>query len=503
MTPSFEQARKHPDRTSGVLLHPTSLPGRLGIGSLGSSAADFVAALQRMGQAWWQMLPIGPTGYGDSPYQSPSTFAGNPLLIDLSALADLVDPAIIEAAPVFPDHTVDFGRVIPWHMEVLATATARLVARPTGDLAEFEERHGEVWLDDFALFTALKRHHRLAPWWEWSVDLVHRDPAALHAARHSLADRIAAVKAEQFLFDVQFRALRELALTSGIRLIGDIPIFVAHDSADVWANPELFFLDTNGLPTVVAGVPPDYFSETGQRWGNPLYDWERHRADGFAWWTARLRRVFDLFDLVRVDHFRGFAASWHIPADEATAVNGTWVEAPGLELFDHLLAVFGRLPVIAEDLGVITPDVEELRDRYNFPGMKILQFGFGTESAHALDQFRPNVVAYTGTHDNDTAVGWFEDPRPDRVAERNVALEMLDSDGEDFHWDLIEGVMSSVADTAVIPLQDLLGLGTHARMNTPATTLDNWRWRFRADQLTPEIEQRMAELTQATGRVGR
>lgn len=492
----------HPVRTSGVLLHPTSLPGTFGIGTLGPEAHRFLEVLERMRQSWWQMLPIGPTGYGDSPYQSPSTFAGNPLLIDLGSVPEPARPLPLDSAPEFADDRVDFGHLIPWSTEMLAGVTADLAADPSSALETFIERHDAVWLDDFALFTAIKRRHALAPWWEWPPELVHREPAALAEASDRLSGSVNRVKVEQYLFDNQFREVRSDALERNIRLIGDIPIFVAHDSADVWANPDLFFLDENGLPTVVAGVPPDYFSQTGQRWGNPLYDWDRHRADGFAWWTARMGRMFDLFDLVRVDHFRGFAASWHIAATEPTAVRGEWVEAPGIELFDHLLGVFGELPVIAEDLGLITADVEELRDRYSFPGMKILQFGFGTESAHAPDQFRPNVVAYTGTHDNDTAVGWFNDLRPDRVEERRTALETLGTDGSEFHWDLIETVMSSVADTTVIPLQDILGLGSEARMNTPATTLDNWRWRFAWDDLTPEIERRMAALTVVTGRSG-
>jgi 4-alpha-glucanotransferase len=494
-------------RTAGILLHPTSLPGRLGIGSLGADARRFISALADMGQSWWQMLPIGPTGYGDSPYQSPSTFAGNPLIIDLDELVTdgILDDDDLFDAPTFPDDEVDFGTVIGWRMDVIAKATRRFEARATtalwSDYDTFVARHGMVWLDEFALFTAIKRSNDLAPWWEWERPLALRDHDALGDARVRLRTEIEGIRIEQFIFDRQFSRLRRMCAQHGIRLIGDIPIFVAHDSADVWANPELFFLDDAGLPTVVAGVPPDYFSETGQRWGNPIYDWERHRLTGYAWWTERMRRVFELFDLVRVDHFRGFAASWHIPASEPTAIRGEWVPAPGIELFDQLLAEFGRLPVIAEDLGVITPDVEALRDRYDFPGMKILQFGFGTESAHSIDKFRKNVVAYTGTHDNDTAIGWFEDQRPDRAAERARAMESLPSDGTEFNWDLIRGVMESVANTAVIPLQDVLGLDTTARMNTPATTGGNWRWRFTWNELDSAKVGRMRALTETTDRL--
>jgi 4-alpha-glucanotransferase len=359
---------------------------------------------------------------------------------------------------------------------------------------------GPVWLDDFALFTALKRAHELRPWWEWDDALAARNPRTLARARRALASSIEQVQIEQFLVNRQLQDIRRLAASEGIGLIGDIPIFVAHDSADVWANRELYFLDGAGMPTVVAGVPPDYFSVTGQRWGNPLYDWDRHIETGFAWWESRLRRMFELFDLVRVDHFRGFAASWHIPADEPTAINGEWIEAPGQLLFDTLQRRFGSLDVIAEDLGLITPDVEALRDRYGLPGMKVLQFGFGTESAHALSEFRPDVVAYTGTHDNDTARGWFDSRPEENPGELAVATEQLGSNAETFAWDLIAAVMGSVADTAIIPVQDLLGLGTEARMNEPGTTVDNWTWRLRPGELGSDIVERMARLTLATGR---
>jgi 4-alpha-glucanotransferase len=288
-----------------------------------------------------------------------------------------------------------------------------------------------------------------------------------------------------------------------VELIGDIPIFVAHDSADVWANPSLYLLNENNDPTVVAGVPPDYFSATGQRWGNPLYDWNRHLETGFEWWTARMARIFDLFAKVRIDHFRGFVAAWHIPADEKTAIKGEWVEAPGRELFEHLRSRFGDLPVIAEDLGLITPEVEQLRDEFGLPGMKVMQFGFGTESAHAIDQFRRHVVAYTGTHDNDTAMGWFHSDDPDREPERAVALAALGGDGSDFSWRLIDAVFSSVADIAIAPLQDMLALGTEARMNTPGVESGNWGWRFSWDAITPAVTQRMNEIVSRTGRSGR
>lgn len=487
-------------RSGGILLHPTSLPGT-GIGDTGPSAHRFADVVAQMGLHWWQMLPIGPTGYGDSPYQSPSTFAGNPLLISLDELAQdgLLDVDDIRGD--FPTAEVDFGAVIPWKRQLLDRAAARFSAGTTpASFDQFLEEHLGTWLDDFSVFTALKRAHGLRPWWEWDTDLRRRRPTALRTARAELAESIRTVMIEQFLFDRGFRHLRRHCQDLGISLIGDIPIFVAHDSADVWANPTLYHLDVQGNPTVVAGVPPDYFSATGQRWGNPLYDWDRHVETDFAWWTDRMRRTFDLFDLVRIDHFRGFSASWHIPADEPTAENGEWVTAPGRALFTHLESVFGDLPVIAEDLGLITPDVEELRDEFGLPGMKVLQFGFGTESAHAIDQFREHVVAYTGTHDNDTACGWFSSQDPARIAERKTATTALGSDGSDFAWDLIEGVFESVAAIAMTPLQDVLSLDGDARMNTPGVEAGNWRWRFEWDQITPELIERMTRTVRRTGR---
>ncbi len=449
---------------------------------------------------WWQMLPIGPTGYGDSPYQSPSTFAGNPLLVSLT---DLVSDGLLSQEAIggrFDQRSVDFGAVIPWKQRLLDTATALAATRADERCDEFVETHGKTWLNDFAEFTALKRANALAPWWEWEDTLAQRAPSAMRRVRRELGEAIHRIRIEQYLFDRQFQRLRAHCGDLGLALVGDIPIFVAHDSADVWANRELYHLDDRGQPTVVAGVPPDYFSKTGQRWGNPIYDWDRHAATAFAWWTERMRRVFQLFDVVRIDHFRGFVASWHIPADAPTAVTGEWVPAPGRALFRHLASVFPDLPVIAEDLGLITPDVEELRDEFGLPGMKVLQFGFGTESAHAIGEFREHVVAYTGTHDNDTAMGWFQSEDPGRVAERASAMEELGSDGSDFAWDLIEAVLESVAAVAIVPLQDILSLGSEARMNTPGVEAGNWRWRFRWRQLTPEIVTRMAEIVLRTGR---
>jgi 4-alpha-glucanotransferase len=505
MTPTCLKEPMDPDRTSGLLLHPTSLPGPHGSGDL-AAAPWFIERLDEMRQSWWQMLPIGPTGYGNSPYQSPSTFAGNPLLVGFEPLVGEGLLTKRELASISPsaEGDVDFDTMIPLRTGALHHVTRRFSKRAStamrGAFENFMEQHGSIWLDDFALFTAIKRANELRPWWEWDRSLAQRAPEALAGASATLWESIHHVKVEQFLFDRQLHDVRALASANGVGLIGDIPIFVAHDSADVWANRDQFHLDEDGMPTVVAGVPPDYFSVTGQRWGNPLYDWDRHVETGFVWWESRLRRMFEFFDLVRVDHFRGFAASWHIPASEPTAVNGEWIEAPGEALFDTLASRFPSLDVIAEDLGLITPDVEALRDRYGLPGMKVLQFGFGTESAHAISEFRPNVVAYTGTHDNDTARGWFDSRAEENPAELETVISELGSTAETFAWDLVEAVMASVANTVIIPVQDLLGLGTEARMNEPGTTLDNWTWRLRPGQLDTDIVERMARLTIETHR---
>lgn len=493
-------------RTGGILLHPTSLPGAHGIGELGSEARRCIDLIADMGLSWWQMLPVGPTGYGDSPYQSPSTFAGNPLLIDIEGLVTDGLLTVDEACdhPAFSRHRVDFDRVIHHRSRLLGLAARRFDDRASSEhrsgLASFVECHRPAWLEDFALFTAIKRSCGSAPWWEWDRDLRSRLPTALDAAKSALSADIRSVMIEQYLFEDRFTRLRHHARSRGVGLIGDLPIFVAHDSADVWAHPHLFHLDENGMPTVVAGVPPDYFSETGQRWGNPLYDWGRHRADGFSWWTARMARSMELFDLVRIDHFRGFSAAWHIPASEETAVNGAWIEGPGVDLFDAVALDLGPLPVIAEDLGVITAEVEALRDRLGFPGMKVLQFGFGTESTHAPERFRRNVVAYTGTHDNDTATGWWLDTHPDRIPEHEAARRVLGTNGIDFHWALITALFESVADTVIVPLQDVLGLDSTARMNTPGIEAGNWRWRFDWAAIDDVTVARMRTLALRTGR---
>ena len=506
------------ERSSGVLLHPTSLPGPYGIGELGPEAWRFADFLQSAGQALWQILPLGPTSFGDSPYQSPSTFAGNPLWIsfDLLIQDNLLTKSQLRGYPKFPAGRVDFGPVITARMAVLKKVCANFERKASAGMRQdFEAfcRRNAAWLEDYALFAALKDAHDGRPWTEWASELGQREPGALAAAREQYAGEMRDVRVIQFLFEQQWQRLRAYCAERGIRIVGDIPIFVAHDSADVWANPELFFLEPDGQPSVVAGVPPDYFSATGQLWGNPLYDWAAHKAQNYDWWVARMRRTFELVDIVRIDHFRGFEAYWEIPGEETTAINGRWVKGPDSDLFDVLLERLGPLPIIAEDLGVITPPVEALRDQFDFPGMRILQFAFGNDNRAA--EFRPesypaHCCVYTGTHDNDTTVGWFHSESgngstrtaEEIAAERKMILDYLGTDGREIHWDLIHLGARSNANTFVVPLQDLLGLGSEARMNVPGIAGGNWQWRFTWEQMTDAMRDRFAHVTRATGRMG-
>jgi 4-alpha-glucanotransferase len=494
-------------RSSGVLLHITSLPSRQGTGTLGEEAKRFVESLAGAGQRWWQMLPVGPTGYRDSPYQSPSTFAGNPLLIDLEDLfrADLLRRSEIEALADLPRGRVDFGRLIPLKTRLLVLAARRFLRR--GASAPYERFRATVWLDEHATFAAIKQSYGGRPWVQWQPGLASRQEAALARTTARLAGRIEVEKVVQYFFDQQWRELARHARQLGVGLIGDLPIFVAHDSVDVWSRPSLFHLDGDGQPTVVAGVPPDYFSVLGQRWGNPLYRWDAHRHDGYRWWADRLEAMFARFDQVRIDHFRGFAAFWEIPAAEPTAVKGRWVEGPGPDLFSALAGRLGAMPIIAEDLGVITPDVTRLRRKFDFPGMRVAQFGFDEESDTAIHHpanYLADVVAYTGTHDNDTTMGWFwgDNRRRDRRrldARRRRLLAETGTRGEEINWDLIRMVLHSRATTAIFPVQDLLGLGSEGRMNTPGREEGNWTWRLPA--MPPaEAWQRLADLTQASHR---
>jgi 4-alpha-glucanotransferase len=497
-------------RSSGVLLHPTSLPGRFGIGDLGKEAYRFADFLVASNQSLWQVLPLGPTGFGDSPYQCFSSFASNPLLISPELLAEdgLLAEDDIKRAPRFPVEAVDFGRVIDYKLALFGHAfenfrrTRRKALRSGFEAFTDTAAH---WLGDYALFRALKDEHGGAAWAQWQPELVKRDGAAMAAARERLHDQIEAHKFYQFIFDRQWSALKRYCNEQGIKIIGDIPIFVAYDSADVWANPDLFKLKDDGSPRVVAGVPPDYFSKTGQLWGNPMYDWAQHHATGYAWWKARLQATLSTVDIVRIDHFRGFAASWEVPAGDPTAERGQWVAVPGRELFTLLKQDFGEMPIIAEDLGVITPDVQALRDDFGFPGMRILQFGFRSITNTDLPHnYVPNTVVYTGTHDNDTAVGWFNSQAgkgSTRSAqqierEKKFCRDYLNTDGQEINWDFIRAALASVADTAVTPAQDLLGLGSEARMNLPASTSGNWHWRMKSGALTKAIGKRLRVLTE-------
>lgn len=504
-------------RASGILLHPTSLPGRFGIGDLGDEAYAFVDFLKASGQSLWQVLPLGPTGYGDSPYACYSAFAGNTLLISPERLRDKgwLSDEDVEGIAV-TSARVDFGHAYESKNKLLRTAYANFQRSGDDDsrpeLESFTDEN-RSWLDDYALFRALKADHEHRPWHEWDPALVRREESALQTAGQSLRDEVKAHKFFQFIFFQQWLALKQYANDRGIRIIGDIPIFVALDSADVWTHPEQFKLEANGTPTVVAGVPPDYFSATGQLWGNPLYDWERMQADGFSWWIDRVSATLRTVDIVRIDHFRGFAASWEIPAGDETAERGQWVNGPGRGVFLAIKDKLGDVPIIAEDLGVITPDVEQLRDECGFPGMRVLQFGFGgdPDSVNLPHNYSPDVVAYTGTHDNDTTVGWFRTTagadstrnETEIEAERNFCRKYLNANGEEINWDFIRAVEASVAGTAIVPLQDVLGAGNEARMNLPNSTNGNWSWRFAAGDLTDEIAQRLRELVETYGRTPR
>jgi 4-alpha-glucanotransferase len=487
-----------PARSAGVLLHPTSLPGPFGIGDLGPTAHWWVDVLGRAAQSWWQVLPLGPTSYGDSPYQSFSSFAGNVNLLSPELLArdGLISPSDF-ATGSLPHDRVDYDPVIRIKSAMLTAAWERFRAGAAPALRQgFEHfRAAEAgWLDDYALFMALKSAHQNRSWQEWPRELVLREAAALNRARQELADTIGLHQFGQFLFFRQLEDLRRHAHERGIALIGDVPIFTAADSVDVWANPEFFLLDQDRRPFVVAGVPPDYFSKTGQLWGNPLYNWEALATSDYAWWVARLRAALRQVDLVRIDHFRGFEAYWEIPAGRLTAEVGRWVPGPGAAFFEAVRRQIGGLPFIAEDLGVITPEVVALREQFGLPGMQVLQFAFdsGPTNKYLPHRHPRNTVVYTGTHDNDTTRGWFATRGED---EARFACRYVPNIDHDSSWELIRLAWGSVADTAVVPLQDALGLGNEARMNTPGKPAGNWRWRFRGEMLTDAVIERLAELT--------
>ena len=504
-------------RASGILLHPTSLPGRFGVGDLGGEAYRFVDWLASAGQVYWQIMPLGPTGYGDSPYSAFSAFAGNTNLVSPEKLVEsgLLDASDIADTPDLPAERVEYSQVIKYKRALLDKAFQNFTRKRQEDEGlrrDYEgfEEFAAAWLDDWALFAALKDEYEGQPWNTWAPGLAGRVPAAVEAARQSRASRVEAHKFAQYVFFQQWLKLKRYANERGVRVVGDMPIFVAHNSADVWSKPELFKLKEDGSPRVVAGVPPDAFSRTGQLWGNPIYDWERMGEDGFAWWVLRVRETLKIVDVVRLDHFRGFAAYWEVPAEHETAEHGRWVEAPGREVFEAMKeALGGDLPIVAEDLGTITPDVHALRDEFDFPGMRVLQFAFGGDphDTHLPHEYTRNTVAYTGTHDNDTVVGWFQQrSRPDAPEwerrERDLCLKYLGTDGTEINWDFIRAAQMSVAVISVAQLQDVLGLPSEARMNTPASAEGNWHWRYTAGALTDELAARLREMTWMYGRLG-
>lgn len=482
---------------SGILLHVSSLPGAYGIGDLGPEAYTWLDFLSASSTRWWQVLPLGPTGYGDSPYQSFSTFASNPLLVSPELLVEdgLIDKEHLQNAPVFEPSQVDYSHVTEWKRGLFQVAVMRLKKFP-GLQKEFEEFRAEQaeWLDDYSLFMALKMQYEQRSWITWPDLLRHREPHALAEARKTHVAEINYFALQQFLFFRQWRALRARMAELNIHLIGDLPIYVAHDSADVWCHRELFELDQEGYPLRVAGVPPDMFSVTGQLWGNPLYRWDVHKAQGYSWWLARLRAVLAMVDVIRLDHFRGFADYYAIPASDTTAMHGTWELGPGADFFETVRKGLGGLPLIAEDLGgERSLIVLALRDQFNLPGMKILQFAFDEDMHHRFlpHNYPENCVAYTGTHDNDTAAGWLKSA-PE--AERMFCLDYLNSDGEHIAWDMLHSLWASRAALTIAPLQDFLELGSLARMNFPSTVMGNWVWRATKQQLSAELAARIAEL---------
>lgn len=491
-------------RRSGIICHPTSFPGPHGIGDFGEAAFRFVEWLERGAQSDWQILPLGPVGPGNSPYASPSAFAGNILLISLPWLAG---DGLLEAGSLQPEREVDsarvdFDAVRDFKLPQLREAFDRFRRGAASYLRpEFEAYQSENagWLDDYALFMALKEKHGGAAWSEWPEEIALRRPGALDGARRALRDETRRHQFSQFLFARQWDEVRRYANDRGIEIIGDLPIFVAYDSADVWAHRDLFRLDRRGLPTVVAGVPPDAFTAHGQLWGNPMYDWDRIEERGYAWWIDRVRSSLERVDILRIDHFRGFAASWVVPADAPTAASGHWEAGPGRQIFDAIERALGATPFIAEDLGLITPDVTLLREELGFPGMKVLQFAFdsGPSNAYLPHNYTHDTVAYTGTHDNQTTIGWFR-ALPDHV--RSHVQRYLGRDGSDIAWDFIRLALESVADRAIAPLQDVMRLDDDARMNTPGSPAGNWTWRYAPHQLHEGLADGMRELTDTYGR---
>lgn len=501
-----EQIYEPQQRMSGILLHPTSLPTPYGIGDLGQSAYDFIDFLANAGQHLWQILPLTHTGFGNSPYQSFSAFAGQPLLISPEHLVELgfLTQEEIQNCPCANDVSVDYERIAPWKEQLFTLAYERYQHTANKMLLEEYDsfyKKNAFWLDDYCLFMACKSHHKGVCWLDWEA--CYKSPANSEkpALRKLFQNKIGYYEFIQFIFFKEWYALKQYANQNHIQIIGDIPIFVSLDSADVWSKQHLFDLDTNGYPRKVAGVPPDYFSSTGQLWGNPLYKWESHKTEGYAWWISRIQNQLDVFDRLRIDHFRGFEAYWAIPFEDDTAINGKWQAGPNEDLFLAITATLGQnLPIIAEDLGLITPEVEKLREQFQFPGMKVLQFAFEgmDESTFLPHHFTsPHCVCYTGTHDNDTTVGWYQsisEEAKDRIR------RYMNTNANTIHWDFIRTCLSTIATYAIFPLQDVLGLGSEARMNTPGVSMNNWKWRYKKEMLTDEIATTLRELAKLYGR---
>lgn len=501
-------------RKAGIGMHVSSLPGKHGIGDIADSSLSFIDQLKEMDIGVWQFLPLGPTAFGDSPYQPLSAFAGNANLIGLNPLIrlGLLDADDLRGVAGLPATYTDYGSLIPAKRGLLLKAAGRLNARrKNGLVTEYEEflhEHGERWLNDYALFRVLKTAHGERPWPEWEQRFVYREANALDQVRNEHREAIECTKITQFLFDRQWQDLKNYAMDNGVRMFGDMPIYIALDSADAWAHPEMLLIESNGLPSHVAGVPPDYFSEDGQLWGNPLYDWDFHKQTGYRWWIERMHHAMRQTHMVRIDHFRGFESFWSVPYGESTAKAGEWLPGPGDALFNALRQGLGSLPIVAEDLGVITPEVDRLRHNHDLPGMVVLQFEVGNPEFD-LQAIEENSVCYTGTHDNDTTRGWFEGDGADTRSEeeieqtREAVLKLTGGSADTVHADMIRLAFSSLSTLAIAPMQDFLGLGSAARFNTPGTTMDNWRWRMTAGQLNPALAEWVREQVEDTSRSGR
>ncbi len=486
-------------------MHPSSFPSRGGIGDFGPAAYEFADWLAAAKQTLWQVLPLGPLGYGNSPYSCTSAFAGNTLLVSAEALFDqgLLERERVEALPD-GESPVDYEVVRAQKLPLLREAADRFFVEPNVDLRRAYDAfctENKEWLEDYVLFSVLREKRKDQSWHAWPQELAKRDPAALTKVRKQLAKELNRERFLQFSFYHQWCKLRSYCLQRGIRIVGDVSIFISYDSADVWTHPEIFRLNDDLTPLVVSGVPPDAFSATGQRWGNPLYDWDKLKARGYDWWIARLRWAVETCDIVRLDHFRGFEAYWEIPADEETAIHGQWVAGPNEELFIALRNALGKLPFIAEDLGLITQKVTDLRKKLDIPGMRVMQFGFGDRGAHIYlpHSYEPDTVVYTGTHDNDTTLGWWKNSASDE--ERTAAANYLNiTREEDIAWSFVRGALTSVANLAIVPVQDVLGLDSGARMNVPSRTLGNWAWRLQRGALTPELAAKLSTLVELTDR---